>query len=76
MEDLTHVEQYIVPFMGMNLTFNTHTIIMTWIVMAALILFAILATRKSDLIPNPVQVVAELLINAFYVIEVAFGFGS
>ncbi|MFC1494579.1 F0F1 ATP synthase subunit A [Thermodesulfobacteriota bacterium] len=70
MEDLTHVEQFTVPFMGMNLTFNTDTIIMTWIVMAALILFAFLATRKAGLIPNPVQVVAELLVNAFYELTV------
>jgi F-type H+-transporting ATPase subunit a len=39
---------------------------MTWIVMGALILFAFLATRKIELIPNPFQVVGEFLVTAFY----------
>ena len=38
---------------------------MTWIVMIVLILFAFLSTRKKGLIPNPLQVVAELIVSAF-----------
>jgi F-type H+-transporting ATPase subunit a len=39
---------------------------MTWIVMAALIVFAFLATRKIGFLPNPFQVVGEFLVSAFY----------
>jgi F-type H+-transporting ATPase subunit a len=66
MEDLTKIPQLAVDLFGINLVFNTETIIMTWIVMAALILFGYLARRKIDFIPNPFQVVAELLVTAFY----------
>jgi F-type H+-transporting ATPase subunit a len=39
---------------------------MTWIVMAALILFGFLATRRIGFIPNPFQIVGELLVSTFY----------
>jgi F-type H+-transporting ATPase subunit a len=65
MENFTELIQLKVPFLGMCLRFNVGTIIMTWIVMIALILFAFLSTRKKGLIPNPLQVVAELIVSAF-----------
>ena len=66
MEELTSVPQYTVKLLGFNLVLNTETIFMTWVVMAALILFGFLATRKIGFIPNPFQVVAELLVKTFY----------
>ena len=39
---------------------------MTWIVIAALILFGFFTTRKIGLRPNPLQVLGELIVNAFY----------
>jgi F-type H+-transporting ATPase subunit a len=66
MEDLTHVPQLTLQFFGLNWVFNTQTIIMTWIVMAALILFGWLATRKIGFLPNPFQVVGELFVTALY----------
>lgn len=66
MEDLTQVPQFVIRLFGLNLVFNVETIIMTWIVMAALILFAFLAVKKIDLLPNPFQVVAELFVSTFY----------
>jgi len=39
---------------------------MTWIVMVALMAFGFLATKKIGLLPNPFQVVGELLVTAFY----------
>ena len=69
MDELTNVWQvpfsifgYHNSFMSLNMT----SLIMTWIVMGILILFAYLATKKASLIPHPVQVVAESLINIFY----------
>ena len=66
MEDMTSIPQFVLPIFGLNLVFNVETIIMTWIVMFALIVFAILATSKISLLPNPLQVVAELIVGAFY----------
>jgi len=43
MEDMTSIPQFVLPVFGLNLVFNVETIIMTWIVMAALIVFAVLA---------------------------------
>ncbi len=66
MEGLTKIPQKCVEVFGLKLVFNTETILMTWIVMAVLILFGFLATRRISFIPNPFQVVGELLVNTFY----------
>jgi F-type H+-transporting ATPase subunit a len=66
MDELASVPQFTLELFGINLVFNTETIIMTWIVMAALICFGFLATRKAGLIPNPFQVVAEIFVSIFY----------
>jgi len=66
MEEFIHPPQFTLELFGLNLVFNLDTIYMTWIVMAVLIIFGFLATRKIGLIPNPFQVVGELLVKAFY----------
>ncbi|MBN2125412.1 MAG: F0F1 ATP synthase subunit A [Deltaproteobacteria bacterium] len=66
MEEITHLPQLTIQFFGLNLVFNTQTIFMTWIVMAALIVFGFFSVRKIGFLPNPCQVVGELLVNAFY----------
>lgn len=66
MEDLTQIPQFTLGLFGFNLVFNTETIIMTWIVMAVLIAFAFLATKKIDFLPNPLQVIGEFIVEAFY----------
>ena len=66
MEDLTYLPQFTIKLLGLNLVFNTETIYLTWIVMACLIIFAFLATRKIGFIPNPFQVVGELIVDTFY----------
>ena len=66
MEDLTNIPQFVIKLFGFNLVFNVETIIMTWIVMAVLIVFGFLATRKIAFVPNPFQVVGELFVTAFY----------
>ena len=66
MEELTNIPQLTRELFGINLVFNTETIFMTWIVVATLVLFGYLATRKINFLPNPFQVVGELLVNAFY----------
>lgn len=66
MDELTNIPQLTLQLFGVNLVFNIQTIIMTWIVMAALIIFAFLATRKIGFLPNPFQVVGELFVATFY----------
>jgi F-type H+-transporting ATPase subunit a len=66
MEDLTQIPQLTLKLFGLNLVFNLETIVMTWIVLAALVIFGFLATKKIDFLPNPFQVVGELLVSAFY----------
>ncbi len=65
MDELTNIPQFTLKLLGLNLVFNTQTIVMTWIVMAALILFGFLATRRIGILPNPFQVVGELFVTAF-----------
>ncbi len=65
MEELTQLPQWIFNVGGFEIALNSQTIIMTWIVMGIIITFGFLATRKLSMIPNPFQVVAELLIGAF-----------
>ena len=66
MEDLTHIPQLIFNLFGISLAFNTETILMTWVVIAFLVLFGFLATRKIAFVPNPFQVVGELFVSTFY----------
>ena len=66
MEDLGKVHQLIVPFMGRDLTFNLDAIIMTWIVIAVLLIFGFLATRNRSRLPGPLQVIGELFVSQLY----------
>lgn len=44
----------------------TNALLTTWVVMAVLILFSFLATRKLSLIPSTVQVFAESVVGGLY----------
>lgn len=44
----------------------TNSLIMTWIVMAFIIAFALLSTKKLTLIPGNLQFIAELLVGGLY----------
>ncbi len=65
MDELTNVWQYTLTLGDYNLVFNVETLIMTWIVMGVLILFAVLASRKLAHVPGGLQNVAELFIVTF-----------
>ncbi|MBW1894046.1 MAG: F0F1 ATP synthase subunit A [Deltaproteobacteria bacterium] len=66
MQELGKIHQLIIPFFGHNLTFNLEVIIMTWIVIAILVFFGILAARKRQIVPGPMQVVGELLVEQLF----------
>ncbi len=66
MQDLGKIHQLIIPFFGHSLTFNVEVIIMTWIVITILVLFGIFAARKRQILPGPMQVVGELLVEQLF----------
>jgi F-type H+-transporting ATPase subunit a len=66
MEDLTKIPQFAIQLFGLNLVFNVETIIMTWIVMASLIVLGFMATRRIGFLPNPFQAFGELLVGTMY----------
>lgn len=66
MEELGKLHQLIVPFFGYRLAFNLEVIAMTWIVMAIILAFGYLATRKRSTIPGSVQVLGELFAVKLY----------
>ena len=65
MDELTRVWQWTYQIGDYNLVFNIETLIMTWIVMSVLILFAVTATKKIAHVPGPLQNIAELIVTTF-----------
>ncbi len=65
MEDITKVPQWVLNIAGFSVTLNSETLIMSWLVMAGLILFAIVATRKLAILPGPYQSLAEVMVVVF-----------
>lgn len=66
MEELGKVHQLIVPLFGHQMVFNLDAIIMTWIVIAGLVLFGYLAARRREVLPGPLQVTGELIVKSVY----------
>ncbi len=66
MGELGLIHQLIIPVFGYKITLNLEVILMTWIVIAALIGFGCLASRKRGVLPRPLQVLGELFIAQFY----------
>jgi len=66
MGELGKLHQLIIPFFGYDITINLEVVLMTWIVIALLIFFGLMAARRAEILPRPVQVAGELLVNQFY----------
>jgi F-type H+-transporting ATPase subunit a len=66
MEELGRVYQLIVPMFGRDMTFNLDVIVMTWLVIAVLLLFGYLASRRRSRLPGPLQAVGELFVSQLY----------
>jgi F-type H+-transporting ATPase subunit a len=64
-QDLTNIPKWVLDIGGVSLELNSETLIMSWIVMAVIILFGILATRKISILPGPYQTLAEVMVAAF-----------
>lgn len=66
MEELGKIHQLIIPFLGHNFTFNLEVIVMTWIVIILLLIFGIYAAGKKSILPGPLQVIGELLVEQLF----------
>ncbi|MGD8541606.1 MAG: F0F1 ATP synthase subunit A [Desulfobacteraceae bacterium] len=66
MGDLGRINQLIVTIGGQKLTFNLQVILMTWVVIAALLFFGVMVTRRKGILPHSMQVLGELLVGQFY----------
>ena len=66
MGELGKIHQLIIPVGGYQITLNIEVIVMTWIVIAILLLFGYLATYKQGRVPRPFQIVGEMFVEQFY----------
>ena len=60
------IHQLIIPFFGHNITINLEVVLMTWIVFMILIALGVAFTRKSGILPGPLQALGELIVTALY----------
>ena len=66
MRDLGRIHQLIIPIGDYKMTFNLEVILMTWIVIAVLLIFGFLAVRKKSIFPHSFQVLGELFVSGLY----------
>jgi F-type H+-transporting ATPase subunit a len=66
MGELGRIHQLVFPLFGHTAAVNIEVVVMTWIVMAALIVFGYMSARKRDILPRPIQVVGELFVGQLY----------
>jgi F-type H+-transporting ATPase subunit a len=66
MGELGLVHQLIIPVFGYTITLNLNVIVMTWIVIAILVFFGLSTAKNRDIVPKPLQVLGELLVEQFY----------
>lgn len=66
MKEMGIIHQLIIPFFGHDITINLEAVAMTWIVFAILIVVGLAFTRKSGILPRPVQALGELIVTALY----------
>ncbi len=66
MGDLGRIHQLIISVGGQKLTFNLEVILMTWIVIAVLLIFGVMMTRQRGVLPHSMQVLGELFVGQFY----------
>jgi F-type H+-transporting ATPase subunit a len=65
MGEIGKIIQLHFTLMGMNITLNIKTLLMSWLIMSALILFSFLAASKIKLVPGVFQSLAETIVSVF-----------
>ncbi|MFO8112506.1 MAG: F0F1 ATP synthase subunit A [Desulfosalsimonadaceae bacterium] len=66
MNEIGGIYQLIVRIGDYTFHFNLTAIVMTWIVIALLLFFGYMASRRRHVLPNSIQVAGELLVAQFY----------
>ena len=66
MQDLGKIHQLIINLPGHQVAINLEVVLMSWIVFFILIVFGYLTAHKRTLVPRPMQVLGELLIDQLY----------
>ncbi len=66
MQELGRIHQIIIPIFGYNITINVEVMVMTWIVIAALIVLGIITSWKKNILPRPMQIFGELIVTTLY----------
>ena len=66
MEEILNASILEYQVFGQTIYFKPVTLVMTLIVIAILIFFGFLSTKKIGVMPNPLQVIGELIVTAFY----------
>ena len=66
MGELGKIHQLIIPFWGHNITINLEVILMTWIVIALLIVLGLFTSKKKNILPRPIQALGELIVSLLY----------
>ncbi len=65
MNSLLNPPQWVFEIAGRTFAVNATTLIMSWVVMGALLIFALAVGRRPALVPSPLQSVAEVLVESF-----------
>ncbi|MGD8251545.1 MAG: F0F1 ATP synthase subunit A [Desulfobacterales bacterium] len=66
MDRLGEIHQLIIPIAGYQVAINLEVLVMTWIVFTVAILFGVIAGRRRQLMPGPVQILGEILVAKLY----------
>ena len=66
MQELGRIHQIIIPIFGYNITINVEVMVMTWIVIAALVVLGIITSWKKNILPRPMQIFGELIVTTLY----------
>ncbi len=65
MDEITRLPQWTFLLADCEIVVNATTLVMSWVVMAALLLYGVLAAHRPRLVPGPVQSSAEVLVQSF-----------
>ena len=66
MQELGKIHQIIIPIFGYNITINLEVMVMTWIVIAVLIVLGIITSWKKNILPRSMQIFGELIVTILY----------
>jgi F-type H+-transporting ATPase subunit a len=66
MQELGKIHQIIIPIFGHNITVNFEVMVMTWIVIAVLIVLGMITSWKKNILPRPMQIFGELIVSMLY----------